>query len=154
MTNSRWLLSTSLLVFLASAAFGGEAQAPAKKKILFFHGKASHGYGGHAYAPAFKMLARMLNENVPAVNGVIVGEEWPQDPAVLEGVSAISMSRSGAWVKMPFTESQKRRNPPFSSSPPLTCTGSSVRVETGSQCSSVRVARKVWNTGSTLSTCA
>jgi len=96
MTNAGWVLCTGLLTALTGTTFGAEANAP--KKILFFHGKASHGYGGHAYLPAFKMLARILNENVPAVNALIVGEEWPQDPAVLEGVSAIVLGSDGGML--------------------------------------------------------
>ena len=55
-------LATSALPQLADAA-----PADAKKQIVFVHGKASHGYGGHAYGPAFRMLAKILNENVPSV---------------------------------------------------------------------------------------
>jgi len=83
---------------MAVLAMGAAPAQAGKKKILFFHGAASHGFGGHAYGPAFKMLARMLNENVPAVNAVIVGEEWPKDPAVLEGVKAVVLGSDGGHL--------------------------------------------------------
>ncbi len=86
------------MMTLSVLAAGAAPQAAGKKKILFFHGAASHGFGGHAYGPAFKMLARMLNESVPAVNAVIVGEEWPKDPAVLEGVKAIVLGSDGGHL--------------------------------------------------------
>jgi type 1 glutamine amidotransferase len=92
-----WLLSMVLLVVFAGATFAGEAGA--KKKILFMHGKASHGFGGHAYAPAFKMLARMLNKNVPEVEAIVVGQDWPSDEQ-LKGATAIMLgSDAGMLVK-------------------------------------------------------
>ncbi len=69
------------------------ADANAKKKIVFVHGKASHGYGGHAYGPAFRMLARILNENVPAVEAVVVQDD--QDLAVLDEADAIVLGSDG-----------------------------------------------------------
>jgi hypothetical protein len=75
----------------ASAADGA-------KKIVFVHGRASHGYGGHAYGPAFRMLAEILNENVPAVHAVVVQDD--QDLSVLESADAIMLgSDGGALVK-------------------------------------------------------
>ncbi len=64
-----------------------------KKQIVFVHGKASHGYGGHAYGPAFRMLARMLNRNVPAVDAVVVQDD--QDLAVLDTADAIVLGSDG-----------------------------------------------------------
>ncbi|KAG1523263.1 hypothetical protein G6F51_014531 [Rhizopus arrhizus] len=74
------------------------------------------------------------------------------------GVSAATSSHASSSLRLNIerTESQKRLIRPLSStgSSPVTLTGARVRVETGSQCSSVRVARRVWNTGSTFSTWA
>jgi len=83
---------------LAGAAVAAVAQplgaAPAEKKqIVFVHGKASHGYGGHAYGPAFRMLARILNEQVPAVNAVVVQDD--KDLAVLDSANAIVLGSDG-----------------------------------------------------------
>jgi hypothetical protein len=64
-----------------------------KKLIVFVHGKASHGYGGHAYGPAFRMLARMLNKNVPAVNAVVVQDD--QDLTPLDSADAIVLGSDG-----------------------------------------------------------
>ena len=61
------------LVAIALVAVARPAiAADGKKQIVFVHGKASHGYGGHAYGPAFRMLAKMLNENVPAVHAAVI----------------------------------------------------------------------------------
>lgn len=83
---------------LAGAAVAAVAQpleaAPAEKKqIIFVHGKASHGYGGHAYGAAFRMLARILNEQVPAVKAVVVRDD--EDLAVLDKADAIVLGSDG-----------------------------------------------------------
>jgi hypothetical protein len=93
----------SLIVGFAVAGLGfaaatARAAEGGKKQIVFVHGKASHGYGGHAYGPAFRMLARILNEKVPAVNAVVVQDD--QDLAPLESAHAIMLgSDAGALVK-------------------------------------------------------
>jgi len=69
------------------------APAEGKKQIVFIHGKASHGYGGHAYGPAFRMLARILNENVSAVNAVVIQDD--QDLAAMETADAIVLGSDG-----------------------------------------------------------
>jgi len=71
----------------------GAAPADGKKRIVFVHGKASHGYGGHAYGPAFRMLARILNKNVPAVEALVVQDD--QDLACLEAADAIVLGSDG-----------------------------------------------------------
>ena len=87
----------ALAAGLASAAWGAET----KKQIVFVHGKASHGYGGHAYGPAFRMLARMLNENVPAVNAVVVQDDqdlagWTRPTPSCSAATAADWSRRSA----------------------------------------------------------
>jgi len=56
MTRNRFTLLFALAaaaVAVAATAFPTRAAAEeGKKKIVFVHGKASHGYGGHAYGPA------------------------------------------------------------------------------------------------------
>jgi type 1 glutamine amidotransferase len=69
------------------------APAEGEKKIVFVHGKASHGYGGHAYGPAFRMLARILNKNVPAVEAVVVQDD--QDLDCLDTADAIVLGSDG-----------------------------------------------------------
>ncbi len=100
MTNRGFILlaALSLVFLLTDAPPAGAAQAGGKKKIVFIHGKASHGYGGHAYGPAFRMLARILNENVPSVSAVVCGEEWPKDDSVLAGVNAIVLGSDGGML--------------------------------------------------------
>ena len=90
------LMIAFVLVSLGTGALPRSADAaPAegKKQIVFVHGKASHGYGGHAYGPAFRMLARMLNESVPAVNAVVVQDD--QDLAAMETADAIVLGSDG-----------------------------------------------------------
>lgn len=101
MTNFGWVLAASTMVLLTGYTFAGEAAPVGKKKILFIHGPASHGYGGHAYAPAFKMLSRILNENVPGVEAIVVGENWPSEE-VLKDTSAIMLGSDGGMLVKKF----------------------------------------------------
>jgi hypothetical protein len=78
---------------MAVVALPAAASAEAKKQIVFVHGAASHGYGGHAYGPAFRMLARILNDNVPAVHAVVIQEG--QDLAPLDTADAIVLGSDG-----------------------------------------------------------
>ena len=94
-----WRLTLSVALTLAGLMSGAAARSidaaspNGKKQIVFVHGKASHGYGGHAYGPAFRMLARMLNENVPAVNAVVLQDD--QDLTALESADAIMLGSDG-----------------------------------------------------------
>ena len=91
----------NLIVVVALALAGlGIAAAPrptdaadGKKRIVFVHGKASHGYGGHAYGAAFRMLARILNKNVPTVDAVVIQDD--QDLARLDTADAIVLGSDG-----------------------------------------------------------
>ncbi|MFW6170512.1 MAG: ThuA domain-containing protein [Planctomycetota bacterium] len=76
-----------------SAATTSHAASKEAKKIVFVHGKASHGYGGHAYGAAFRMLAEILNENVPEVNAVVVPED--EDLSVLDTADAVMLGSDG-----------------------------------------------------------
>ena len=87
-------LTIAMAGLLVSVAFGADD----KKQIVFVHGKASHGYGGHAYGPAFRMLARILNEKIPAVNALVLQDD--QDLGPLDKADAIMLgSDGGALVK-------------------------------------------------------
>lgn len=100
MNTRRFQLAT----FAAAAAFallgasrGGRAEE-SPKQIVFVHGAASHGYGGHAYGPAFRMLAEMLNQNVPDVRAMVIQSDQDLEP--LEQADAIVLgSDGGALVR-------------------------------------------------------
>jgi len=72
-------------------SFGADEEQP--KRLVFVHGKASHGYGGHAYGPAFRMLARIINKNVPAVDAVVIQDDG--DLSILETADAIMLGSDG-----------------------------------------------------------
>jgi len=92
--SSRTLVTGFVLAGLVLVAAAGlAADDTGKKQIVFVHGKASHGYGGHAYGAAFRMLARILNENVPAVNATVVRDD--QDLAPLDEADAIMLGSDG-----------------------------------------------------------
>ncbi len=86
-------LSVGLALAGLALAAGPAPAAEGKKQIVFVHGAASHGYGGHAYGPAFRMLARMLNEGVPAVNAVVIQDD--KDLAPLDTADAIFLGSDG-----------------------------------------------------------
>jgi type 1 glutamine amidotransferase len=89
-------LQLTAIIAIAAALTFNAAAAEMKKQIVFVHGKASHGYGGHAYGPAFRMLARMLNEGVPAVNAVVIQDD--QDLSSLDQASAIVLGSDGGGL--------------------------------------------------------
>lgn len=74
------------------SARGGEAP----RQIVLIHGKASHGYGGHAYGPAFRMLARLLAEQVPAVRATVLQDD--QDLGPMEEAHAIVLGSDGGGL--------------------------------------------------------
>ncbi len=71
------------------------AEATAKKKIVFIPGPQSHGWTGHAYTADCKLLAQILNENVPAVQAVVLEGGWPKDLKALDGAAAIVIACDG-----------------------------------------------------------
>lgn len=88
-------LKLALLLSLA-LGFGLPASASAaegKKQIVFIHGKSSHGYGAHAYGPGFRMLAKILNDNIPAVNAIVIPED--QDLSPMDTANAIALGSDG-----------------------------------------------------------
>jgi hypothetical protein len=97
MTRSKVTLLLAVTATLSGLAPSDSPAADtsdkASKKIVFVHGKASHGYGGHAYGPAFRYLARILNEEVPAVRAEVIRDD--QDLAVLDTADAIVLGSDG-----------------------------------------------------------
>ncbi len=69
----------------------------AKKKIVFIPGRQSHGWTGHAYTADCKLLASILNENVPAVEAVVLEGGWPRanDDSPLRDAAAIVIACDG-----------------------------------------------------------
>jgi len=86
-----------ITVLLLCGAFGSRTLAndSARKKMVFLPGPQSHGWGGHAYTADCKLLARILNENVPAIEAVVVEGGWPGDVRVLEDAAAIIVACDG-----------------------------------------------------------
>ncbi len=66
-----------------------------KKKIVFIPGRQSHGWTGHAYTADCKLLASILNENVPGVQAVVLEGGWPRDRKALDGADAIVIACDG-----------------------------------------------------------
>ena len=67
----------------------------AKKEIVFLPGRQSHGWSGHAYTADCKLLAQILNENVPTVEAVVIEGGWPKDVKILDGAAAIVIACDG-----------------------------------------------------------
>lgn len=90
-------LTVGLFAFgtLASQPFQALAEeTPAKKKIVFLTGRQSHGWSGHAFFADCTLLARQLNDKVPAVEAVVI-QGWPKDASVLQGAAAIVIACDG-----------------------------------------------------------
>ncbi|HPD31464.1 MAG TPA: DUF1080 domain-containing protein [Phycisphaerae bacterium] len=71
-----------------------------KKKIVFVAGTASHGYGSHEHNAGCLLLARLLNENVPAVHAVVYRNGRPTDPTAFDNANAIVFFADGAGGNM------------------------------------------------------
>jgi type 1 glutamine amidotransferase len=87
-----------LLCFMSCvhpAALQAAETAAAKKKIVFIPGRQSHGWTGHAYTADCKLLASILNENVPAIEAVVLEGGWPKDLKALDGAAAIVIACDG-----------------------------------------------------------
>ncbi|MCU0918639.1 MAG: ThuA domain-containing protein [Planctomycetes bacterium] len=96
-------------MILSIAAFGaggtsyladahGAEVATAKKKIVLIPGRQSHGWTGHAYTADCKLLASILNQNVPTVEAVVLEGGWParaSDYSPLHGAAAIVIACDG-----------------------------------------------------------
>jgi type 1 glutamine amidotransferase len=81
----------------AACVRAAEATA-AKKKIVFIPGRQSHGWTGHAYTADCKLLASILNENVPGVEAVVLEGGWParaNGDSPLRGAAAIVIACDG-----------------------------------------------------------
>lgn len=71
------------------------AESAAKTKILFIAGHPSHGPGEHEHRAGCMLLAKCLKEALPDVDAQVSYYDWPTDPNVFDGVSAIVMYCDG-----------------------------------------------------------
>ena len=78
----------------ALALFASPARA-ATKKVVFVPGRQSHGWSGHAYSADCKLLAGILNKNVPGIEAIVLKNGWPKKLSVLEGAAAIVIACDG-----------------------------------------------------------
>lgn len=83
------LLASGVLATMMGAAAG-----EARKKIVFIAGPGSHGFGHHAYHAGFLLFGKLLNENAPTVQAVVL-QGWPKDPAALDDAAAIVLGSDG-----------------------------------------------------------
>lgn len=85
-----------ITVFLCSTILLGAGPTwAARKSIVFLPGRQSHGWTGHAYAADCKLLAGILNKNVPGIEAVVIEGGWPKDTSVLETAAAIIIACDG-----------------------------------------------------------
>ncbi len=93
---ARIILVSLCGVIIAWPANVRGAEAPAsEKKIVFLPGRQSHGWSGHAYTADCKLLARILNDNVPAIEATVLEGGWPKDIRVLDGAAAVVIACDG-----------------------------------------------------------
>lgn len=65
------------------------------KKIVFIPGNDSHEVGSHEYLGGCRLLAKLLNENVPGVKAIVTEQGWPKDTKVLDDADAIVLYCDG-----------------------------------------------------------
>jgi hypothetical protein len=82
-----------LILCLAAVATVTAAFA-ADKKILLLAGSPSHGPGEHEYRAGCLLFQKCL-ATVPGVNTVVVSNDWPADPKLFDGASAVFMFCTG-----------------------------------------------------------
>lgn len=87
----------SAVVVLSPVSMGANPTStpPARKRVVFVPGQQSHGWSGHAYTADCKLLARILNENVPQIEAIVLEGGWPKDDTVFEGVAAVVVACDG-----------------------------------------------------------
>ncbi|NUQ64748.1 MAG: ThuA domain-containing protein [Pirellulales bacterium] len=81
-----------------------------KKKVALIAGRPSHGYGSHEHNAGCLLLAKLLNENVPAVHATVYRSGWPKDPTALDNVDAIVLFSDGGGGNpiLPYMEEVDR----------------------------------------------
>lgn len=84
-----------LLVLSFALAFAGAVE---RRKIVMLPGPASHGFGCHEHRAGLMLLARLLNENVPGFEAIVVAKGWPDDPKVFDGADAIVIDCDGGVI--------------------------------------------------------
>lgn len=87
---------------LALGFWAGAAEG--KKKIVFVAAAGSHGFGYHAYKAGFMLFAKILNENAPNVEAVVVTGGWPKDTSVLDDAAAIVLGSDGGALPAQHTQ--------------------------------------------------
>lgn len=83
------------LCFTVACNSQRNSETAAKKKIVLIPGKDSHGIGEHEHLGGCKLLADLLNKNVPGVNAVVTEQGWPKDTTILDNADAIVMYSDG-----------------------------------------------------------
>lgn len=93
------ILAALCLVWIATNAPACRAQHNAgtakTKKIVLIPGHDSHGLGEHEHLGGCTLLAKWLNESVPAVHAVVTEQGWPADTSILDDADAIVMYSDG-----------------------------------------------------------
>lgn len=76
------------------------------KKIVLIAGPKSHGYGGHEHNAGCLLLAKLINENVPAAHATVYQNGWPKDPTALDNADSVVIfcDGGGRHVAMPHLE--------------------------------------------------
>jgi len=86
------------LTGLVAQATAAQRASVNHKKIVMLPGPASHGFGTHEHKAGLMLLARLLNQHVPAVEAIVIPKGWPKDPSAFDGVSAIVIDCDGGSI--------------------------------------------------------
>lgn len=96
-----------LLILCCGICFVQAQQRPAKRKIVFIAGPDSHGKGEHEHHGGSTLLAKALNDSLPAANAVVVHNGWPQDESVLDDAHAIVFYCDGGGDHLALPHAKK-----------------------------------------------
>jgi len=89
-------LRLSMVILFSCTVITAQAANPGSvETVVFVPGSQSHGWSGHAYTADCKLLARILNENVPGIKAMVLEGGWPKDLKTLEGAAAIVVACDG-----------------------------------------------------------
>lgn len=95
MSTGRVVWSCLLIALITTTI--GRAQAPdtSAKRIVFVAGPKSHNYGAHEHYAGCMLLAKCLEQAMPAVKTTVHRDKWPSDPKAFDRASAIVVFGDG-----------------------------------------------------------
>lgn len=96
-----------VIMFSQSSSDATTSLSLVQKRVVFIAGGCSHGRGEHEYKAGCLLLAKRLNEQVPALQTQVYTNGWPQDPAAFRNVAAVIFYVDGGEAHVVNTHLQQ-----------------------------------------------